>query len=369
MHDGAMHIQEQHTHQVDMPPAINGERLFQESLPELLPESLPASLKETLVVTVNKGFWSSPEAKRFPNRIYTRRLMSAPGRFGSSRNPINNLSALAAGYLYYRRHRPKLILIGSANRVAPWFAALKGRGLLPGTQLIASTQSYLTDAQVAHLARVIIFSRKQIALREPSIRTKYVFIPLPAEGDYRGLESLSSEGYVFSGGGAGRDFATLIEAVRNTDIPLRIVTFSPATLGYTDPLPPNCTVEWRMSQRQFLERVATARLVVVPLIQGEHPHGHTTVVQALRLSKPVITTQNASCDDYIRHGDEGLLVEPGDVLGYRHAIQKLLADNALYAHCQAKTAAISQTLTYRYYAQAVAMLCHDVIQEGLPAHG
>lgn len=325
------------------------------------------SLDDVLVLTVRKGFWASPEASIFPHRIYTRTLFPGSGRWGSSRNPLNNLSVLVEGYLYYVRHRPKAILIGSANRAAPWFAGLKRAGLLPGTQLIATTQSYLSDAQVAHLARVIIYSRKEVALRDPAVQAKYVFVPLPADGDYRGLEPggepASQEGYVFSGGGAGRDFATLIDAVRGTEIPLRIVTFSPESLGYDAPLPDNCTVEWRMPPRQFLERVAAARFVVVPLIRGEHPHGHTTVVQALRLGKPVITTNNASVDDYIRNGEEGLLVEPGDVAGYREALLRLQNDEALFAHCQARAQQRGRDLTYARFAEQVRDICHEVMAE------
>lgn len=321
------------------------------------------SLDDVLVLTVRKGFWAAPEAQIFPHRIYTRTLFPGAGRWGSSRNPLNNLSVLIEGYLYYLRHRPQIILIGSANRVAPWFATLKRAGLLPGTQLIATTQSYLTDEQVVHLARVIIYSRKEVALRDRAVQSKYVFVPLPADGDYAGLESVPQAGYVFSGGGAGRDFATLIDALRDTEIPLRIVTFSPQSLGYADPLPDNCTVEWRMPPRQFLERVAAARVVVVPLIRGEHPHGHTTVVQALRLGKPVITTSNASVDDYIRHGEEGLLVEPGDAAGYREAVRRLQEDEALFAHCQAQAQTRGRDLTYARFAEQVRDICYAVMAE------
>lgn len=325
----------------------------------------PASreLADVLVLSVRKGFWAAPEAQIFPHRIYTRRLFPGSGRWGSSRNPVNNLSVLIEGYLHYLRHRPKVILIGSANRAAPWFANLKRAGLLPGTHVIATTQSYLSDAQVAHLASVIVYSRKEIALHDASIRHKYAFVPLPADGDYTGLDAVPQVGYIFSGGGAGRDFATLIDAVRGLDVPLRIVTFSPETLGYAQELPENCTVEWRMGPRKFLERLAAAKFVVVPLIRGEHPHGHTTVVQALRLGKPVITTSNASVEDYVRHEREGLLVEPGDVDGYRAAILRLEQDDALWQSCQAHACRRAAELTYAQFAQSVVDICREVLAD------
>jgi hypothetical protein len=230
-------------------------------------------------------------------------------------------------------------------------------------RVIATTQSYLSDEQVTHLARVIVYSRKEIALHEPSVRHKYTFVPLPADGDYAALSAVAPTDYIFSGGGAGRDFATLIDAVRGLDLPLRIVTFSPETLGYAGTLPANCTVEWRMGPQKFLERLAAAKFVVVPLIRGEHPHGHTTVVQALRLGKPVITTSNASVEDYVRHEKEGLLVEPGDVAGYRDAILRLENDAALWCRCREYAHRRAAELTYAEFATRVAAICREVMQD------
>ena len=51
------------------------------------------SLHDILVISVRKNFWAAPECEVFPNRIYTLRLLKIPGRLGSSRNPLNNLTA------------------------------------------------------------------------------------------------------------------------------------------------------------------------------------------------------------------------------------------------------------------------------------
>jgi len=47
--------------------------------------------------------------------------------------------------------------------------------------------------------------------------------------------------------------------------------------------------------------MAGAKFVVAPLQEGIDPHGHTTIVQALRLGKTLISTRNASIDDDVTH--------------------------------------------------------------------
>jgi hypothetical protein len=65
-------------------------------------------LKETLVLSVRKSFWASKECEIFPYRLYTKTLIHAPGRFGSSRNPINNFTVALQGYSYFFKKSSKI---------------------------------------------------------------------------------------------------------------------------------------------------------------------------------------------------------------------------------------------------------------------
>lgn len=320
-------------------------------------------LNDVLVLSVRKSFWASPECEVFPNRLYSKTIMRGPGRFGSSRNPINNLSVALEGYLYFLRHRPKLIFFGSATRIVPWFARLKKRGFLPGVKLLATNQSYLSDDEVQSLDKVIVYSRSEIALHDAALRDKYEFMPLPADGNFDLIKPSSSStgNYIFAGGGASRDFTSLIEAVRGLDVQLKIVTFSPKSLGYNKPLPDNCEVHWKMPLPQFLDLMAGASFVVVPLQEGRHPHGHTTVVQALRMGKAVITTRNASTNDYVSEGQEGLLVSPGNVSEYRQAIVRLLENPELLDSCERYALQRASDLTYHAFAQRTISLCQRML--------
>lgn len=327
--------------------------------------SAPSLLEEVLVLTVRKGFWAAPEARIFPQQIYAKTLFLGPGRWGSSRNPLNVLNLAVSGYRYYLRRRPKVILFGAAPRVSAWFARLKQAGRLPGVHLVAPGAVYLRPELLPCFERLYVFSRGEISTQPPGLAEKFAFVPLPAPDMAEVRPYPSQEPYIFAGGGAGRDFATLIEAVRGLDLRLVIATFSPKSLGYAErsrPLPENCTVHWAMPRPRFLELAAGALFVVAPLKEGSHPHGHTTVVEALRLGKAVISTQSASVDDYLAHGREGLLVKAGDSLAYREAILKLAQDSALRQACEQQARLRAAELTYEVFARRLASLCAELIQ-------
>jgi glycosyltransferase involved in cell wall biosynthesis len=318
-------------------------------------------LNNTLVLTVKKSFWASQECEIFPHRIFTRKLFYGPGKWGSqSRNPINNLTVILQGLSHVLRHKTRLLIIGSATRAPAWFARFKKAGLIPHTRILITTQSYVSDELAHYVDKIIIYSRTETHLHHPGLKDKYVFMVLPADGDFEAL-SPGSDSYIFAGGGAGRDFPSLIEAVRGTSIPLRIITFSPNTLNYSKALPDNCQVVWRIPVQSYLEHMSRACFVVNPLQPGLNSHGQTTIVQALRLGKAVISTQDASVDDYIQDRKVGLLVEPGDILGYRHAITRLYADASLRQNFEAQAGIFSRELTYAAFARNLTCVCREML--------
>jgi hypothetical protein len=249
----------------------------------------PSVLDDVLVVTVRKSFWASPEAEAFPHRIYARVFYGDSTRLG------NALVVAVRGLLAALVRRRKVILLGSVERTVPWFIAARRFGLLRGAKLVVTNQLHLSDRQLEQVDRVILYARPVIEAARPLLRDRAVFAPLPADGDFEAARRDAVEsGAVFTGGGADRDFASVIEAVRGTGVALEIVTFSPETLGYAGDLPEECTVHWRMPLPEFLTRMAGARFVVVPLRDPDSPHGQTTVVQALALGKAVISTRSPS---------------------------------------------------------------------------
>jgi hypothetical protein len=312
-------------------------------------------LDDVLVVTVRKSFWASPQAEIFPRRIYVRVY------YGHSTHLANSLVVAVRALVAILIRRPRVVVLGSVERTVPWFLRARRLRLLGRAKLVVTNQLHLDDAQLQQVDRNIVYSRAWIERQRDEVRRRAVFVPLPADGDFESARrSAGDGGYVFAGGGAGRDFAALIEAVQGTELELEIVTFSPATLGWQGELPPNCRVAWRMPVTAFLERMAAARFVVVPLRDPDSDFGQTTVVQALSLGKAVVATRSPGIVDYVEDGKEGVLVQAGDVGGYRAAILSLAGDDALRAACERHARAKAETLTYAGFAERLAGLCREL---------
>jgi glycosyltransferase involved in cell wall biosynthesis len=243
------------------------------------------------------------------------------------------------------------VLLGSVERTVPWFVRARRFGLLRGAKLIVTNQLNLTAGQLKEVERVIVYARSQRA----ELGSKAAFLPLPADGDFEAARRAAESGdYVFSGGGAGRDFPTLVRAVDGTEIRLELVVFNPRDVK---DVPPNVSVSGPISQAGFLAKMAGAAVVIVPVVGRDSPHGQSTLAQALVLGKPVVATRSAGIIDYVDDQQEGLLVEPEDADGLRAAIRRLLADDELRARCATASAARGATLTYTRFAVTLAEIC------------
>jgi glycosyltransferase involved in cell wall biosynthesis len=313
------------------------------------PTAAGSPLDRVLVLTFRKGFWASPYAGRFPHRVYGSIL-----RGHSTSLPNTFLLGLRAAAAVVRR-RPRVIVFGSAHRLVP-VALLLRRFRLLRARLVVTNQVFFGPRWGRYADRVIVYSR-----RETEGRPGYRFLPIPADGDFAFVQARATPApYVFAGGTTLRDFDSLVEALDGTGRDLLVVTDDPGGVAGGRP-PVGCVVSGRVPVQEFLELMAGASVVVVPLHASGSPHGHTTVAQALRLGKAVVTTRGASVEDYVRDGVEGLLVDAGDVAGYRNAVLRLLEDDALRARCEAAARARAPEFTYEAFADGLAALCAELV--------
>jgi len=314
------------------------------------------NLDDVVVVTVRKSFWASTEAEVFPHRVYARVF------YGHSTNLLNSLVVAFRGLAAILRRRPRIVILGSVERTVPWFIRARRFGMLGPARLIVVNQLHLSDEQWRFVDRDIVYQSAWIERQPPAVRAKAVFTHDPADGDYIGVrESVTEPGdYVFTGGGTGRDIPSVIEALAGTDVPLEIVTFSPETLGWSGDLPPNCTVHWQMPMRAFLERMARARVVVVPLREPDSDFGQMMLAQALSLGRAVVATRSPGTADYVVDGREGLLVDARDVPAYREAILRLLTNDELRHACEKHALSRAEDLTYGVFANRLISLCEDL---------
>jgi glycosyltransferase involved in cell wall biosynthesis len=54
-----------------------------------------------------------------------------------------------------------------------------------------------------------------------------------------------------------------------------------------------------------------------------------TLIEAMRSGLPVVTTATAGMKDVVRHDEDGLLVQPGDIEGLTSAIGRLSRESGL----------------------------------------
>jgi glycosyltransferase involved in cell wall biosynthesis len=145
------------------------------------------------------------------------------------------------------------------------------------------------------------------------------FHPTLAGYDYQ----VRDEGYLFAGGNYDRDYPTLVEAVRSLDVPVWLATTRPEQLAGTE-LPSHVVLRGT-TEAGFRSAMAGARLVVVPMQGGLlHSGGQQTLLNAMVMGKPVIAVGRPWASDFLTDGEDGLIVDYGDVAGLRRAIARLL---------------------------------------------
>lgn len=144
--------------------------------------------------------------------------------------------------------------------------------------------------------------------------------PLPPSPD-------APERMICSAGLEWRDYPTLIEAVQNLDVEVRLAAASPWSKHRNETqdrvLPGNVSAR-RYEYNELRRLYADARFVVVPLYQNDFQAGITTILEAMAMGKAVIATRTIGQVDTIRDGENGLYVPPGDPQALRQKIQWLL---------------------------------------------
>jgi glycosyltransferase involved in cell wall biosynthesis len=132
------------------------------------------------------------------------------------------------------------------------------------------------------------------------------------------------DGYLFAGGNSDRDYRTLVEAVRDVDVPTWIALTQRDLLAGVE-VPPHVRVE-ATTPEGFRQAMAGARLIVVPMRKGTlRSGGQQTCLNAMLLGKPTIALGRRWAVDFITDGEDGLIVDYEDTQGLQKAIRWLLA--------------------------------------------
>lgn len=143
---------------------------------------------------------------------------------------------------------------------------------------------------------------------------------------YRAAED-RPEGYILAvGDDRSRDYATLLAALGGIerDAILRTTRAAEDRVAY----PRVRVLREPLSLEQYRDLIAGAMLVVLPLSPVDSPGGVTALVEAMSCAKPVIVSHSPGLTDYVRDGENCLVVPPGDPRALHRAIVSLIQDAA-----------------------------------------
>jgi len=190
---------------------------------------------------------------------------------------------------------------------------------------------------------------------------------LAAKGDYVpfgvNLEDLAAArprdgDYAVCAGNSPRDWEALAEGWRA--FPDRqLILLGPRPKGGA-PLPKNVRAMGRVPFRDYVDLLAGARVVLLPLPDGWASWGQMTLLQAMALGKPVVVTDVRPVRDYIAEGC--VTVPPNDVRGLMDAASALWLDGTLRSGVGR---AAKQVVTERFDERIMAQRFEAVVLRAL----
>jgi glycosyltransferase involved in cell wall biosynthesis len=92
------------------------------------------------------------------------------------------------------------------------------------------------------------------------------------------------------------------------------------------PVPPNVTIHYNTGHQQTIDLIANATLHCIPLYPTDFSAGQTVLLRAMARGKAVVVTETPGIRDYVRDGENAVLVPPGDAEALRSALTRLWND-------------------------------------------
>jgi glycosyltransferase involved in cell wall biosynthesis len=262
------------------------------------------------------------------------------------RNPWRNRGSLLAGIdplrflrqLWNYRHYD--VLIAADSSAAFLFVCLKRLLRLKKPVLVIdpaldpnyTNRMRLHDLVLPYVQGVVVFGQVQVDFLAHRYGNQVTATFVRHRMDCRFFDPTKcappdpANPYIVSvGNDRGRDFDTLIEAVRG--LPVRVVLHTRRTI--TGPLPDNVTVQshW-ISFEELRALYGAAAIIAVPLFDTLHAGGTNGLLEALAMGRPIVVSASGGIVDYIDHQTNAWVVPPLDATAMRSAIEHLLANHA-----------------------------------------
>ena len=276
---------------------------------------------------------------------------------------VSRIGGLAAGQVVeaFLRRRQYATIIAWSDRLGLSLALLlkivrsRQRVVLVSVRLTNRSKAFLVKRLKAYShIHAIAGRRYQMQIAETDLRVppdKILLEPQGVDDSFWSPRDTGLGDVVSVIGWLERDYTTLAEAIRGLPIKVEAAIGSiylpdspdlsqmlqsrtcrpdvARTVGsnsrqtVTEELPENLSLR-TYNSAELRELYARSRFVLVPVLPVEWDAGVTAITEAMAMGKAVIATRTPALADLFTDGEAGLFVEPGDVSGWRAAIQYLL---------------------------------------------
>ena len=189
---------------------------------------------------------------------------------------------------------------------------------------------YITSRS-AGIVTLSVKEKEKLEALFPHLRGRIEFIPFGVNLDFFTPQQVPEERQILAPGfDPDRDWKTLFEACKGLEVPV-IAATRPARVEKLQPLPEFVEIT-QFTSRGLVDAYARAMVVAIPLDTSTGVNdamGCSTLFEAMAMGKAIVATHTHTIASYITHGENGLLVEEGNVKAMHAALKQVLADETL----------------------------------------
>ena len=131
--------------------------------------------------------------------------------------------------------------------------------------------------------------------------------------------------YICALGKDGRDYQTLVEAMRALPDLRLVLVAQPHNIENVRP-PENVQIFCDVPPGEAMNILKHSQFMALPLQSGSTSCGHITIVSAMFSRKAVVATRSEGIRDYFPESYPAPRVEAGDVVGWRQALVSMTND-------------------------------------------
>jgi len=184
-------------------------------------------------------------------------------------------------------------------------------------QRMTPSQRRSVARSLRSVSRIAVFSANQVSVLAECFgvpAAKVCVVPFGVDVDYYSPSRVGGPagggGVVAVGSDSRRDYATLFEAARRSEIPIRVACEPRNLHGLA--VPPQVTILSGVYDDAYRRLLHQADLVVTATTGPAYPSGQSVVLEAMAMGRPTLTTDSAAMRDYVRDGIDGVLTPRAD---------------------------------------------------------